>query len=481
MSKKDSPQRQLPTAPEGAPTFLTLDALNSHIVATLQCTWGFKTKREAADYGWRVGATRSVAAEGKQPKLKFSELCTVMETDPEWEGILEFDIRFNAIFLNKPVPGSTDPESGFPREMIGEDVLAARRWFGDAKDFDPKTNDCDGAMTTVARAKRHDRVREYLETLSWDGLPRLDGMLANCFGAVEDDEGYVRAIGSKWMISAVARALDWGCKVDAMLILEQEQGSGKTTGVAALAGPKPDFFEEGMDLRVDKDGLAAIRGPWICENGELQGLEKNGVEALKSFITRQTDTYRDPYMKRRAPHKRRCVFIGTTNNSQYLNDTTGGRRFWPVTVGLTDMSYIVQHRDQLWAEAVTRYRRGEKWYLEGDLIDVAKRQVENRTQHDELEALISRYLESRDERGYVRATVTVEEIASDVLKLEVGKWAIDKSAQTKIGYALRTLKWKKSQCWETKARFYTRPGVEVQGTRGDTNREGREGPREPPF
>jgi predicted P-loop ATPase len=186
------------------------------------------------------------------------------------------------------------------------------------------------------------------------------------------DKPLIRAFGARWLISAVARIMEPGCKVDTCLIFEGKEGIGKSTMFRELV-PNPKWFTDSVGDFTNKDTLIALRGKWIIEMGELTALQRNEVETAKAFISRCTDRYRSPYGRLSQDWDRQFVFCGTSNRDDYLQDAGGNRRFWPVPCGRTEEGRIAADRDQLWAEALVLYRAGEKWWLwEPELIQQAE-------------------------------------------------------------------------------------------------------------
>jgi 5S rRNA maturation endonuclease (ribonuclease M5) len=221
-----------------------------------------------------------------------------------------------------------------------------------------------GAAATAAQIVATDHpyhpVRAYLDKLKWDGVPRLDAWLATYLGA--ENSAYHTAIGAKALIQAVARACDPGCQADHVLIVEGPQGAGKSSAVATLMPDTGWFCDEIADIG-SKDSAQDLRGKWLVEISELSAMKRSEVERTKAFVSRRCDHYRPSYGRRSQDHQRQCVFIGTTNSDAYLGDESGNRRFWPTKVGRIDLAALRRDRDQLWAEAVTRYRKGERWHL----------------------------------------------------------------------------------------------------------------------
>jgi predicted P-loop ATPase len=207
-------------------------------------------------------------------------------------------------------------------------------------------------------------VRDYLDALVWDGTPRLDKWLPTYFHA--EDSEYVRAVGSRYLISAVARIYQPGCKVDHSLILEGPQGRQKTETLRTLA-VRDAWFTDRLSHVASKDAAMEIAGVWLVEIAEMDALTRASTSAMKGFLTRRFDRFRPPWARHLIRLERQCVFAGTINPpiGGYLKDPTGARRFWPVEChGMIDRQGVERDRDQLWAEAVARFKVGDKWYLE---------------------------------------------------------------------------------------------------------------------
>jgi putative DNA primase/helicase len=174
-------------------------------------------------------------------------------------------------------------------------------------------------------------------------------------------------LGVCWMVSAVARVMRPGCKVDTTLILVGDQGARKSTAIRILASG-PWFADTILDLQ-NKDFYENIQGVWLYELQELDSLRHREWTRVKAVLSSQEDRWRRPYGRRTEAHQRQVCFVGTTNESQFLGDPTGARRFWPVRCrGVVDVEALERDRDQLWAEAVVRFKRGERWHLEGEEV-----------------------------------------------------------------------------------------------------------------
>lgn len=257
-----------------------------------------------------------------------------------------------------------------------------------------KTKD---ALLAVASERAYHPVKEYLDGLpEWDGVKRIDTLLADYLGA--EDSDYTRAVIRKTLTAAVARIYQPGVKFDSVLILNGPQGIGKSTLFAKLAGA---WFSDSLtltDMR-DKSGPEKLQGYWILELGELAGMKKTDVETVKSFLSRVDDKYRASYGLNVESHPRQCVIVGSTNTeSGFLRDITGNRRFWPVRVNgqSTKKPWQLSAEDvlQIWAEAKAAYQKGERLFLEGDVAAMATSEQAEAMETDDREGLVQTYLDT---------------------------------------------------------------------------------------
>ena len=272
------------------------------------------------------------------------------------------------------------------------------------------------SIGVVAHESSVHPVRSYLEALKWDGEPRLQIWLAEFLNA-EAAPAYLKAVGAKFLISAVARIFEPGCQVDHVLVFEGPQGIGKSQTARALAVNREWFTDDMPDIH-SKDAPLQLCGRWIVELAELAALRRTEIEGMKAFITRPTDVYRPPYAHRAIAVQRQSVFLATTNEAQYLRDPTGNRRFWPVTCGAIDVAGLTQHRDQLWAEAVSLYRAGAAWHLTEQEAELAADEQRERLYVTELEADVADYLSTISP---AQKEVTAKEVLVRALKLDPDK------------------------------------------------------------
>ncbi len=286
---------------------------------------------------------------------------TILTHAEEWKGVLAFDEFSQVVRFTKDPPWFDDDAPGIQTYVWSDaDAFRLVLWFKRALDLDVKDTLARQAAITVAFQNTVNPLTAWLDTLAWDKTPRLTNWLSTYLGAEETE--YSKVVGPKWCISAIARAYEAGVKCDHVIILQGKQGVGKSTALATLAG-RSWFSDTPLDLS-SKDSYLALNGRWIIELAELASMKRTEVERAKAFFSSPTDTYRPPYGREVAAVPRRCVFAGSVNETTFLNDSTGGRRFWPVMCGVIDTDGLKADREQLWAEAKHRYRLGETWHPE---------------------------------------------------------------------------------------------------------------------
>lgn len=252
----------------------------------------------------------------------------------------------------------------------------------------------DALANHIAKHGRNP-VTDYLGALEWDGTPRLDTLFIDYLGA--RDTPYTRAVTRKSFTAAVARAFEPGAKFDYMVILSGRQGLGKSTLLYTMGGK---WFTDSIRSFEGKDAYELVQGVLIVEIAELEAFSKSDISRIKQFLSQREDMFRAAYGRNVEWHKRRCVFFGTSNDDEYLRDRTGNRRFWPVDVGVTNAAKSVfddlpRERDQIWAEAVARWRLGEPLHLSGELAEDARQEQEGHTEKSPREGIVLDYMEMR--------------------------------------------------------------------------------------
>lgn len=251
----------------------------------------------------------------------------------------------------------------------------------------------DGALSLHSEKHKFNDVKNYLTSLQWDGVPRLDTLLIDYLGA--PDTPYVRAVTRKAFTAAAARALNPGCKFDEMITLVGPQGIGKSTLLDKMSR---GWFNDSIRTFEGKEASELLQGVWLVEVSELDAFRKSDDARIKQFISQRSDRFRAAYGRHVKEIPRCCVFFGTTNTNEFLRDRTGNRRHWPVNTGVvaskkniwTDLDSDI---DQLWAEAVMRWRVGEQLYLVGDLEKAALAEQESHREISSKEGVIRDFLD----------------------------------------------------------------------------------------
>jgi len=310
------------------------------------------------------------------------------------------------------------------RDWATEDTLALTTWLQE-NGVEVNDDTARKAMRLVSADNRFHPIRDYLGGLTWDGVPRVGQWLVTYAGA-EDNE-FNRAVGRMALIAAVARIYEPGCKVDNMLVLESGQGAGKSALIARLFGQ--DWTIDRLPDLSSKEALINLRGKWVVEVAELAAFKGRGAEQIKAFLTSPVDVFRPPYGETVESYPRQNVFIGTTNEDQYLDDPTGNRRPWPVKVSeALDVEGIGRDRDQLWAEAVHLYQQGEQWWIPkgSPLWDRATGVQRERVRADAWQEEISEWLD-RERPTFV----TTRDVLTKALGLELAD--LRRAEETRIG------------------------------------------------
>ena len=341
---------------------------------------------------------------------------------------LAFNELTNVIEITRPI---RNIEMHVPAEWSDKHDVAFAIWL-QHQDIEVSAETASRAAGYVARRNPFHPIRDYLQSLRWDGTPRIHNWLQEYLGV--EDSTYSRTVGSKWLISAVARVFRPGCKADHMLILEGHQGIGKSSALEVLAGR---YFTDAVGNMSDKDAALAVQRVWIVEVGELSSFKKTSeVEHIKGFITRSTDRIRPPYGRYVQEMARQCVFAGTTNQDQYLTDETGNRRFWPVLCTFANLDGLRDSRDQLWAEAVTAFEDGKSWWLdEAESVQAATGQQLQRVESDVWESMVGEYVRSMNVGGTEH--FTVEDILAGCIKIPASQWEL--KHKVRVGKIMSTM------------------------------------------
>lgn len=374
-----------------------------------------QTNIDSENDDWR-GLLDCVEGTNK-PINNASNVAMALSNAPEWKGQIWTDM-----FRHQKMRET--------KQWSDDDTLEALMWLQREAGF--KTvfkSSVDDGVSIVARMNGKHPLKDYLNGLEWDGHTRIDTWVIDYLGVNETELS--RAVGRAWLVSAVARVLQPGCQADHCLILEGRQGARKSTALRSLAG-REFFAEYGAANLTDKDAAILCHGVWIMEFSELGALKTTRTEAVKSFVTRVDDYYRPPYGKNAVSIPRSCVFAGTTNEDQYMDDDTGNRRYWPVQCTNILIDKIIRDRDQIWAEAVRAYQHGSIWHLTPSMEKQAREEQAKRLDVDPWMFAIESYVKNK-----------VDTNIEDVLTKAINKEVVDTSPRDKQRAAkcLKSLKW----------------------------------------
>jgi putative DNA primase/helicase len=384
----------------------------------------------AADLGWQnpIHARRALAvsfgsaseAETLQCTGKGRPLSNVHNAALLIEAQTDFKVYFDE-FLGKILIEWTGEKH---HELTDADITRVQILLQQRGLKSVTSTSTHDALNHVAVKHQVDCVRDFLEGLQWDGTRRLTNLMRHGFG-VEPSRYSIRA-GRNMLLSLVARALNPGCQVDEALVFEGPQGGYKSSALRILGG---EWFAELLADPRSKDFELQLRGVWLGEFAELSTLGRGDVSKIKQFITNRSDRLRAPYGRTTNDYPRRTVLCGTTNDSEWLMDATGGRRFIPIEVGRIDLEWLRQNRDQLFAEAVALYQAGRKWWV---YPKEATLQIQQERQPDDpWESKIRSYIQGR------RQIVDIGSLLE--FGLAVPASAQTKATQTRVGMTLRKL------------------------------------------
>jgi Virulence-associated protein E len=328
------------------------------------------------------------------------------------------------------------------RPLDDETVIAFTTQIEAGRRIGWKQEHTRSALIALAHRNQFNSLTEWLDSLKWDGTPRLNAFFHDAYAC--ESTPYTEECARVLFLSGVARAYDPGVQADVMVVLIGPQGIGKSMGMSALC-PDPLWYADdlGCDLFERKAG-EGLRGKWLIEFSEFSRINRATIDVVKSFVSRRSDYYRPAYGRIHKDFPRTCVFVGTTNDDHPLTDREN-RRFMPIHCGNVVPGWIAANREQLWAEAVHRYRGGDKWWVTDPtlLAEVAEKQEDAR-QDDLWEAILSR------EIGHIN-TVTMER-AAEALNLYNDR--MDRGTQMRIGLALKSLGYTRRRVRNGTARNY---------------------------
>lgn len=369
---------------------------------------------------------------------------TLLENHPAWAGVLAYDEMSYRVVKRCPPPYP----GGEAGEWTDDDDTWTAIWLERGWGIRPRNTAVAHVVAAVAKRQKFHQVRDWLEPLVWDGVPRLPTFFSDFCGTRQTP--YAAAVGRAFFIAAVARVMRPGCKVDNMLVLEGRQGIGKsrlTTALFSLPWHVEISYSPGS-----LDFYQTMRGAWCLEFGEMASLDRAEVARVKQVLTQRQDTYRASYGRHSGTYFRQSVFVGSTNRREWGQDETGMRRFWPIECHDINIEAVEEIRPQLWAEALSRFRDGETWWE----IPDAPGEQEARFDVDAWEELIKDWIEQRE-----RYQNPLEFRMTDVYQGAIhGDGArnippISRADQVRVGKILNRLGWQRKRVRDGQARVYT--------------------------
>lgn len=342
------------------------------------------------DTNWMAILTKSSTT--GTPLKTTSNVLTVLANDPLLKGKIRKDLFADKIIGCAPLPWPAREKTEGQFYWTDEDDGGLRIYIEKILGFRSREM-IEDALRNYAAANSYNPVTDYLNSLTWDEKPRLDSLYIDYLGA--EDCPYTRTVTRKAFTAAVARVMTPGCKFDFMTVVSGKQGIGKTTLFEKLGR---SWFSNSVGTFEGKEAAELLQGVWIVEIGELGAYSRSDINAVKQFLSKCDDQYRAAYGRKTEKHLRRCVFFGTTNNHDYLKDTTGNRRFWPIDAEIQEpiksvFNDLDDEINQIWAEAVLRWKLGEPLSLDKEMETEAERRREQHMERDSLQGQIEEFLE----------------------------------------------------------------------------------------
>jgi putative DNA primase/helicase len=367
-----------------------------------------------------------------EPKALMTNVCLALG-DQVWDGVLGFNEFTAMIAMRRAAPWIVNETAFEERPWTDADTRMATMWVQGVARIHASSLVVFEGIQTVAEQHPYHPVRNYLDALTHDGSPRIDDLLIRYYGAGGDppDEAdgaeamekwrrqyaYYQAVGARFLIGAVARIYQPGCKNDCMPNFVGAQGALKSSSLAALFDPW--FTDEIADLG-SKDAAMQSAGVWCVEISELAAISRVAIERVKAWLSRQKDRFRPPYGRLIKEQPRQSVAAGTTNVDNFLVDDTGNRRMWSVRCGTIDIDALRADRDQLWAEARDRYRRGEKWWLhESSLIAAAADVQAEFTDDDIWTECVMEYIAKHQLISIPQQSISIPQLLRDCIGIPV--------------------------------------------------------------
>lgn len=356
------------------------------------------------------------------PRSTLANAVSVLQRDPAWGPDVFWHDEFldRVLIANSPIREWRDDDDTRLTVYLQQTIAMATM----------SETHTASAVRYVARQRSRHCVRDYFSALSWDQIPRIALALEDHWGAIPNDDqpvDYLRAVSANLFLGIVARVVRPGCQLDNMVVFEGPQGIGKSRALRALGGA---WYMLAAESVTHKDFFQSLPGKLIVEIGELDAFSRAERERVKLAISTPSDRYRSSYGRRAEDHPRQCIFVGTTNRTDYGNDETGLRRFWPVICGEIAVPTLLASRDQLFAEAYHRIVAGEAWWQTPPVPTLA---VQRDRQHVDVWA--TRVLDWM----IGKPNATTEEILEGAIKMRVAD--MTRAESTRIASIMRLAGW----------------------------------------
>jgi putative DNA primase/helicase len=324
------------------------------------------------------------------------------------------------------------------RAFSDVDATTISNWLQASFQLSVDSGSVQEQVSVIAHEHEYDPVRSYLKRLTWDGVNRIDNFLVDSFGC--EDTPLSRLYSRKWLIGLVARALRPGCKMDSVLVLKGAQGLGKSTGLQRLTEP---WFSDSRVEIGQKDGYQILNSAWLHEFAELASMKRTDEATVKAFFTATQDRYRPSYGRNTITKPRRCIFVATTNEEEFLTDQSGNRRYWVVeVVRHIDFTAIEKAREMLFAEAVNYFELGESWHLDFNDSKIQRESAERYTLNPSStkeESVVTWWKRLPVDRR--PDSISTSTVLLDIWGLTVDK--VNRSYEMEAGFVLRRLGWTK--------------------------------------
>lgn len=414
-------------------------------------------ERKQANSDWRSGLIRNKTDNAVKNNLHNVHL--ILENDAEYSG----KIRFNELKQLR----SYDVDDW--NDIMDSEL---KLFFEEKYHVKTSVDTINHACNLIAKRHSFHPIKEYLNSVQWDGIHRIKSVFTDFLGA--KDNLYTQSVAIITFVGCVARVLNAGVKFDTCTTLVGKQGTGKSKFLFKIA-VNPEWFTDGVTTFDGKDFYESIKGKWIIELGEGTAFQKSIKERCKQAIASQQDTYREPFARHPTTRKRQCVFFGTTNNYDFLKDETGDRRYYPIDVNIAkatksiDKDLTPEYVAQLWAEATTLYKSGQSIYIQdSQVLALAEQEQRNHFDESPLQSDIYNFLEIpimsswydtsiegrrkyiRDYQdgklkfgGYKRDRISVKEIACELYGYELNQ-PIERRFSLDIARTLTALGWNKT-------------------------------------